>query len=218
ADRFRLDGVIATIDAVNGADSLDRHRESLKQAAVADRLIVTKTDLASHDAIQTLACRLKDLNPAAALIEAVHGNVAPEAVLDAGLYDPATKSLDVRRWLKDEAYAEHAHDHDHHHDHRHGGSIVSLCLIREKPIAWSHLVSWMEMLPSIHGERLLRIKGLVNAPEATGPVIIHGVQHLFPPPVVLERWPDADRRSRIIFITDGLERRLFEETLAAFAP
>jgi G3E family GTPase len=130
ADRFRLDGVIATIDAVNGMDQLDRQQESVKQAAVADRLVLTKTDLAGPELAAALARRLHRINPAAPLIEAMQGAVDPARLLGAGLFKPETKTPDVRAWLRAEAYAAdrpHAHadharddrDHDHGQDHGH---------------------------------------------------------------------------------------------------
>jgi G3E family GTPase len=104
ADRFRLDGVIATVDAVNGGSELDAHEESVKQAAVADRLVLTKCDLADAATIAVLERRLRAINPAAPIVKAENGRIAAAAILDAGLYNPATKSLDVQRWLNDEAY------------------------------------------------------------------------------------------------------------------
>src|SRR5262249_5540096 len=118
---YRLDGVITTIDAVNAQDQLDRQFESVKQAAVADRILLTKSDLASADQIAALEARLRRLNPAAPILRVSHGEVAAEQLLDAGLFNPAQKSPDVARWLRDEAYeGPHHHGHDHGHDHHHG--------------------------------------------------------------------------------------------------
>jgi len=241
ASRFRLDGVIATVDAVNGESTLDNHMESVKQAAVADRLVVTKTDLATPEAIASLAARLRKLNPAAPQIRAIQGAIPADTLFNAGLYDPKTKTADVQRWLNEEAYAEgghghdhHGHGHDHHHDHAHGHEhhdhgpvhanldrnrhddrIGSFCLYLDEPVEWGRLAYWLDLLAQHRGEDLLRMKGLVNVKDVDKPVVIHAVQHLFHPPAVLDAWPDADRRSRIVFITRDIDRGTIEKTLAA---
>ncbi len=230
ADRFRLDGIVATIDAVNGARQLDEQREPVKQAAVADRLVLTKTDLAAPDAVATLRQRLERLNPAAPVLSADQGRIDPALLLDAGLYNPATKSLDVQRWLREEAYqpaaaGPHGHGHgDHHHHHdvsrhdvnRHDDHIRAFCLTWEAPLDWNRFVDWAEMLSVSQGDRLLRLKGVLNVAGVANPVAIHAVQHLFHPPVELGAWPDADRRSRIVFITRDLGEPAVREQFAAF--
>ena len=219
---FRLDGVITTVDAANGAASLERHPESVKQAAVADRLLITKCDLSAPDAVAALEQQLIALNPAAERRRVAHGDVHPGALFDAGLYNPATKSLDVRRWLKAEAYAEqdhadHHHGHDHGHDvNRHDARIRAFCLSYEKPLNWERFASWIEMLTSFYGADILRIKGLLNVEDIDVPVVIHGVQHVFHPPVRLDAWPDAARDSRLVFIVRDLDEAMFAHTLKAF--
>ena len=226
ADRFRLDGVIATVDAVNGAVELDGHEESVKQAAVADRMVLTKCDLADADTIVSLERRLRALNPAAPILRAEHGKIAAAALLDAGLYNPATKTLDVQRWLNDEAYrAPHDHDHGHdHHDHghdhphdpahpeqdphdrnRHDARIRSFAIRHDRPLVWPNFADWVEALIAGCGPNLLRMKGVLNVEGADGPIAVHGVQHLFHPPVELPRWPDGDRHSRIVIIARDLD-------------
>ncbi|HYD32494.1 MAG TPA: GTP-binding protein [Azospirillaceae bacterium] len=230
AARYRLDGVVATVDAANGSEQLDRHAESVKQAAVADRIVLTKTDLAPPEAVAGLILRLKAINPAAPVFPASHGAIDPDRLFDAGLYDPKTKSLDVQRWLRDEAYDDHDHhghacgpncDHDHHHNHhhhrhRHDDRIRSFCLVIDEPLPWDPFVSFMETMVALHGGNLLRVKGLLNVAEADRPVVIHGVQHLFHPPVQLDDWPTADHRSKIVFITRDLERPTAEAVLNGY--
>ena len=220
--RFRLDSVVTTVDAVTGADSLDRHEESRRQAAVADRLLVTKTDLTEKEPLAELESRLAALNPAATRHRVVQGAIEPEALFNAGLYDPETKSSDVRRWLQAEAY-EASHDHrdhahgDHAHDvNRHDDAIRAFCLTHDAPLDWDRFCSWIDMLISLYGQDILRIKGLLNVADQEPPLVIHGVQHVFHPPVTLADWPDADRRSRLVFIVRGLDPAVFENTLAAF--
>ena len=227
--RFRLDGVIATADGVTGSQTLDRQMESVKQAAVADRILVTKTDLAEEDELAALEARLHDLNPAAALYRVVRGEIEPEQLFNAGLYDPTTKTLDVQRWLKAEAYHDHDHGHsDHHHGHhpghhqghhdvnRHDDSIRAFCVSYDRPLDWDRFNSWIEMLITLYGAGLLRIKGILNVQQFDRPLVIHGVQHVFHPPVQLEAWPDDDRTSKLVFITRDLEPEMFEHTLKAF--
>ncbi|MEM7422327.1 MAG: GTP-binding protein [Pseudomonadota bacterium] len=223
ARRYRLDGVIATIDAANGGDTFDRQIEAVKQAAVADRLLITKTDLVDRDALRTLQDRLRSMNPAAPQIIAENGVVDPESLFDAGLYDPKTKSLDVQNWLKAEAYAEphdHEHgtaDHDHTHHHndvnRHDARIRAICLTIDQPIHGDSLDLWLETLLQLRGADLLRIKGIFNVVDLEGPVVIHGVQHILHPAVMLKEWPSEDRRSRIVFITRDMDEALLRDTL-----
>jgi G3E family GTPase len=221
--RFRLDGVVTLVDAVNGLATLDAHREAVKQAAVADRLVLTKTDLidtpegaATKDA---LIKRLRILNPAAPIVEAARGDATPARLLECGLYRPGEKIPDVTAWLAEEAYAA-AHNHDHHHHHdvtRHDDRVRSFSLTAEKPIPAAILDLFLELLRSMHGPNLLRMKGIVNIEETPDtPVVIHGVQHVLHPPARLERWPDADRRSRLVFIVRDIEPRIVQELFDAF--
>jgi G3E family GTPase len=213
--RYRLDGVIATIDAVHGVGQLDAHAEAVKQAAMADRLVLTKCDLAAADTVDALKARLKHLNPAAPLLRADHGEVPPSALFPAGLYDPATKTSNVAGWLNAEAYEESGHDHAHAHEHgadvnRHDDRIRAFCLAFDEPLDWERFLRWMEILQSARGESLLRIKGVLNVMGQERPVVIHGVQHVFHPPAVLPAWPSADRSSRVVFITRDLGRAAVE--------
>jgi G3E family GTPase len=234
---YRLDGVIATVDAVNAVSQLDRQFESVKQAAVADRLVLTKTDLATPEQVAALEQRLRRLNPAAPILRVSHGAVAAESLLDAGLYNPALKSPDVGRWLREEAYAapgahghgshdHHDHGHGHpHHDHahqhegdvnRHDDHIRAFCLTRDEPIDWAKFVAWIEMLITMRGADLLRIKGILAIAGSDQPVAIHGIQHLFHPPAMLPDWKGQPRTSRIVFITRDLERDWLERSMREF--
>ncbi len=228
AARFRLDGVVTAVDAVHGESQLDRQPESVKQAAVADRIVLTKTDVASPLATVELCRRLSAINPAAPVLPAAFGGVDPKALFDAGLYNPETKSPDVARWLREEAYRDgqaHGHDHDHDHEHgpdcghdhdhshdhdanRHDDHIRAFSMQIDDPIAWDRFVDFMETLIQQHGENLLRIKGLLNVRESDLPVVVHGVQHMFHPPVRLDEWPGDDRRTKLVFITRDVDRAL----------
>ncbi|MBI3453050.1 MAG: GTP-binding protein [Rhodospirillales bacterium] len=229
---YRLDGVIATVDAVHGDRQLDTHAESVKQAAVADRLVLTKTDLADTATVAALSRRLARLNPGALLIAAVQGAADPARLFDAGLYDPATKTADVRNWLRAEAYAAqnqadscHDYDHDHtHHGHTHHGGdsrrhddrIRAHCLTLDEPVEWDRFALWLGAIAREHGDNLLRVKGILNVAGEEQPVAVHGVQHLFHPPARLPAWPDSDRRSRLVVIARDIDRPTVEGWLAEY--
>ena len=223
--RYRLDGVVTTVDAVNGLATLARHKEALRQVAVADRIVVTKTDLADDVAIAALDARLAELNPGAQKFDAARGEADASSLLNAGLFDPARKIPDVAQWLRAEAFegghSHHGHGHGHagHHRHdvnRHDASIVSFCLVREAPLPPRAFEVFLDLLKHAHGPRLLRVKGIVAlADDPDRPVVVHGVQHLFHPAARLAAWPDADRRTRIVFILDGLGRDFVEGLFAA---
>lgn len=202
ASRYKLDGIIATIDCVNGARQLDSTREAVKQAAMADRLVLTKTDIADPTAIELLRARLARLNPGAAQIVAAKGVVLPEQLLDAGLFNTKSKIPDVARWLNAEAVA--ANQGRHAASERHDGAVSSFVYIRDQPVSWPALAFALEMLAATRGDNLLRVKGIVNAKESEAPIAVHGVQHVFHPPAALPAWPDDDRRTRIVFITREL--------------
>jgi G3E family GTPase len=226
AARYMLDGVVTTVDAVNGAGTLDKQPEAVKQAAVADRLLLTKTDLAGSAARQEIDARLRTLNPSATIVSVAQGIVDPARLFNIGFYDPATKSVDVRRWLRDEAFeGGHAHDLHHGHDLRHGrpdvnrhdDRIRAFCITRERPISWAALSAWLDGLATMRGDDLLRLKAIVALSDRPDqPVVLHGVQHLFHPPVLLPEWPSEDHRTRMVFITRDLPREAIEATLAAF--
>ncbi|MBV9964927.1 MAG: GTP-binding protein [Alphaproteobacteria bacterium] len=223
AERYMIDGVVTTIDAVNGNGTLDRQPEAVKQAAVADRLIITKTDLAEGGTAEALARRLRALNPGAPQLRSVQGMVDPSELFGLGLFDPQRKSVEVQRWLNDEAIAaaqdDHEDGHAHHHDvNRHDARIRAFCITRDKPISWSALSGWLDALASMRGDDLLRLKAIVAIAEKPDqPVVLHGVQHLFHPPVLLPAWPSEDRRTRIVFITRDLAQQAVEESFVAFA-
>ncbi len=233
--RYRLDGVITVVDAVNGAATLDQHLESVKQVAVADRIVLSKTDLLPdrERGKAELAARLRALNPAAPILDAAAGEATPEALLGCGLYDPARKIPDVARWLAAEAYEQaeqahhHTHDHargHHHHDvNRHDDRIRAFSFASEAAIPAPMFDMFLDLLRSVHGENLLRLKGIVKLKETPhSPVVIHGVQHIFHPVVQLPQWPDGDQRTRIVLITRDLDpgaiKKLFDAFLGAAAP
>jgi G3E family GTPase len=223
---FRLDGVITTIDALYGMGQLDDHPESVKQAAVADRLILTKVDLASSAAMADLRARLQRLNPGASITAADHGEIEPGQLFGVGLYDPATKGADVARWLNAESYggtmhSDHGHAHEHGRGHahdvnRHDARIRAHCLVFDEPIDWRYFSPNLASLVSRHADKLLRVKGVLNVAGEPAPIVVHGVQHQFVR-LRLEAWPTDDRRSKLVLIVRDLDRDFLVGWLQAHA-
>ncbi len=234
--RYAVEGVVTVIDTINGAQTLDAHREAVKQAAVAERIVLTKTDLdQDRTSLAGLQERLRQLNPGAAILTA---DAPVEEIVAGGLFGLDGKIADVAEWLKTEAVEEaerssHAHQHAHHHhghdgDHGHGHHhqhdvnrhderIRAFCLTSDQPIRQGTLDMFLDLLRSSQGAKLLRVKGLVAlAEDPEHPVVIHGVQHVIHVPAILPRWPSEDRRSRIVFIVDDLERETVEKLWNAF--
>ncbi|HYV69361.1 MAG TPA: GTP-binding protein [Pseudolabrys sp.] len=214
--RYRLDGVVTVVDAVNGEATLDAHVEAVKQAAVADRIVLTKSDLVDPVQCERIAARLRALNPAAPILDAAKGEAMPDGLLGSGLYDPDKKIPDVRKWLAAEA---HSHgDHHHHHDvNRHDEHIRSFVLTAEDAIPAGTLEMFLELLRATHGAKVLRLKGIAKLAEMPDtPVVVHGVQHVFHPTARLDCWPDDDHRTRLVFITRDLPERVVRELFEAF--
>lgn len=213
--RYRLDGVVTVVDAVNGEATLDAHAEAVKQAAVADRIVLTKTDIADTSQRERIVARLRALNPSAPILDAANAEATPDRLLGSGLYNPDKKIPDVKKWLAAEAYAG-----DHHHSHdanRHDEHIGSFVLTTDEAISAGTLEIFLELLRATHGAKLLRIKGIVKLAEMPDtPVVVHGVQHVFHPTARLDNWPDDDHRTRLVFITRDLPERTVRELFEAF--
>jgi G3E family GTPase len=214
---FRLGNVITTVDAVNGALHLAENPEWVKQVTVADRIVLTKTDLVEDGRVAPLKSALIRLNPTAPILHAASDPLAPDDLMASDVYDPARKSAEVRRWLDEEAHRAAAASPHHRRDpNRHDRDIHAFCLTFAEPLDWTAFGIWLTMLLHTHGARVLRVKGILNVLGLATPVVIHGVQHVIHPPAHLEVWPDADRRSRLVFIVRGLEQSVIERSLAAF--
>ena len=216
--RYRLDGIVTVIDTVNGMATLDTYEEAVKQAAMADRLVLAKTDLpgAQADALRT---RLKRLNPAAHVLDSAKGEAVAAALMNAGLYEPSGKIPDVSRWLAEEAVAATTERDTsvplvpHKHDER----IKVFTVATEAAIPMATLELFLELLRATHGDKLLRLKGIVRlAEEPDQPVVLHAVQHVLHPPVRLPNWPDDDRRTRLVCVTRDLDSSVVQRLLDAF--
>jgi G3E family GTPase len=208
--RFRLDGVVTLVDATNAMATLDNHPEALKQVAVADRLILAKTDLAPNT--DALRARLAQINPHAPILGA---EAPPATLLGIGPFQLDAKLPDVAHWLGKEAGHHHAH---HQHDrNRHDAHIHSFSLRYETPLTLDAVASFLEMLVTTRGDALLRVKAILNIQGEDRPTVLHGVQHIFHPPIRLAAWPEGDdRSSRFVFIVKDLTRETVQRGLAAF--
>ncbi|MGZ5233942.1 MAG: CobW family GTP-binding protein [Burkholderiales bacterium] len=207
--QYRLDSVVTLVDAVNGSGQLDTMQEAVKQAALADRLVITQSDLADESKIAALEARLRELNPQAPLKRALNGEIDLAFLIDVGLKNARSRLEDVERWMGADVHDEHGHVH------RHDTSVRSFCLRFDEPFTWPTFSQCMEVLTALRGPDLLRVKGLVNVLGRHGPLVVQGVQHLFHPPIELAAWPSADHTTRLVFITRGIERPTIEQLFAA---
>ena len=215
--QYRLDCVVTLIDAVNGLQNLGDVPEAAKQAAVADRIVITKSDIAAPGAVADLEARLEHMNPYAARAVAVNGEVEVAFLRDVAPRSTRATPKDLERWLapSGEARAEGAYLGERVRAGVHDASIRSFCLWFEKPFTWDTFSAAVQVLTSLRGPDLLRVKGLVNVAGEPGPVLVQGAQHVFHPPVTLDAWAGDDRRSRIVFITRNLARESVEALFAA---
>lgn len=204
---YRLGNVITTIDAVNAALHLRNNDESVKQAAIADRLVLTKSDLADARTVTAAINALTQLNQTAPIIDVQDENFDPDDLLASDVYQADAKAAEVQRWLQQSTHDRAGH---HHSD------VETFSLIVDEPVDWTAFGIWLTMLLHRHGEQVLRVKGILNVEGQTTPVIIHGVQHIVHPPAHLDAWPDNDHRSRIVFIMRGLDPTLIKRSLTAF--
>ena len=243
AMRFRLDGVVTVVDAVNGMATLDAHPEALRQVVAADRIVLGKTDLVDDQAgLAALRRRLSELAPGVALLPP---DAPAAALVGAGLYDLASRPEALAGWLAAETVAghhhdHHLHDHGHSHDHghhghdhgnghdhahahhhhdvnRHDAAIRAFVLTADAPVRQATFDLFWTLLRSTHGPKLLRLKGLVAVAEHPDrPLLVHAVQQILHPPLTLERWPDADRRSRLVLIVRDLDEAVVAGLWRAF--
>ncbi|MEE4301172.1 MAG: GTP-binding protein [Pseudomonadales bacterium] len=209
---YTLTRVLATVDAVNGESTLLRHAEAHKQIAVADRLLLTKTDLATEEQVASLRERLEELAPSVPVSPVTDGAIDPAWLFARAPWSPEGHGEDVVGWLA----AEHAEAHGHSHDRNRHGRVQASALVFDEPVDPRALDACLEGLLLFRGSDLLRVKGIVNVAGMDRPMVIHGVQHVFHPPEVLDRWPDADRRTRIVMITQDLDQTLLAECFARF--
>ena len=218
SQRLSLGSVVTLVDAVNGLATLEHYEEARKQVAVADQLLMSKLDLSANTA--ALKSAISQLNP----------NIVPRNVVDVsdsdliqqlntGLFEIGEKADAVQAWFGETSHHHgHGHDHHHHDENRHGETIRSFSLVREKPIEHEALRAFLDLLAAQHGPKLLRVKGLIHVAEhSEQPVLIHGVQSIFHPPKVLDKWPSDERMTKIVFIADGLDESFIQRLFDGFS-
>jgi G3E family GTPase len=221
---LRLDGVICVVDAVHGAATLDTHQEAVRQVAVADRVVIAKADLADASRIGALEQRLSALSPAADILFVTNGDTGAAALFDCGLYDPQKKQADIARWLGETRHHHHHHDHDDHCGHEHGADhhhhderVRTVSLVHDKPVSFAAIEAFLDLLRSTQGEKLLRMKGVIELVEDPDrPLVIHGVQSMLHPPASLPAWPDGPRGTRIVLITFDMPEDYVHRLFSAF--
>lgn len=239
AAHYRLDVIVTTVDAWYGAQQLNDHDESVKQAALANHLVLTKIDLVDTTTLETLKRRLRYFNPTA-LIHEINLNkhqLSATTLFNTGYYNPKNQQFNIENWLQADIYLEHQnrcyeklphssspppfspHQDDNFHEHiseipvQHDAYIKTFCIEHSEPLSWLTLERWIQQMTRLRGKDLLRVKGIAYTVETDLPVVIQGVQHIFQAPVTLEAWPSEERRSQIVFITRNIEKDMIERLL-----
>lgn len=224
SSQFRLRAVVTTVDAVNAAGQLDQFEEAARQVAMADVIILTKSDLADEGAITALRQRIARINPGAEIVPVLNGALSPHDLFERAPQTPTPSGEGLASWLKPDVF--HDHDHDHHHDHHHhdgdghshhDAAIKSFAVTLDKPIAREALNRWLNAVLSLRGNDLLRMKGIVNVKGLPGPIVVHAVQNIVHPAVRLQRWPSEDHTTRIVFITRNISRTALQNSLDTLA-
>ncbi|WP_333607427.1 CobW family GTP-binding protein [Arsukibacterium sp.] len=224
ARQFRLQGVIVTVDAVNGLNTLARHREAQQQVAVADLLLLTKTDLANPDQQQALRAQLSQLNLQAEQLGMTQGRIDPQQLLALDHIEPQGSHTPLSQWINSSRFAADTasttatallspHTSALTSATAHASPIQSHAFIIDTPLPFSQFEQWLNMMVAQMAPNMLRIKGILHIAGFPGPMVIHGVQHLFHPAEFMASWPDADKRSRLVFITDGISREQLAQSL-----
>jgi len=201
---FRLEGIVATVDALFGEAQIAAHTETAKQIALADALVITKTDMVDAAAMERLRVVLRRLNPGAEIFTAENGEVDAAALLPAGFLDPGMIGPARRFFIADAP--------------PHEVETRAISLSAAAPLNWRAFDAWLRKIRLAHAEQLLRVKGILNTADSNLPLVIHGVHHVLHTPVQLSAWPDDDRRTRIVLITRGLAKGVIEEAWANALP
>jgi G3E family GTPase len=205
---FRLETIVATVDALFADMQLARHPETRKQIGLADRLVLTKTDLATDEATERLRRSLRDLNPGAPLLAASHGMIDPASLFPPSFFDPASNAPARHRAG---LFAERV-------DPDHAGRYDAASLFAGRPLRWRPFDNWLRRIRIGHAEQLLRVKGMLNIAGVDGPVVVQGVHHVIDAPVELDAWPNNERTSRLVLIADRATVAMVRESWAAALP
>ena len=196
---FRLQGLIVTVDAQNAIATLARNVESVRQVALADRIVITKTDLVEREAVEAVRAAISQFNPAVSILTSAAGELAPDLLLGGLEHDVSISIGDAEKWL-----GGPSHEVQDRHEHDHALAYRSISWAGTEKVDWSSFGIWLTMLLHAYGDRVLRVKGILDVEGAAGPVAIHGVQHVVHPPVHLHSWPQGPRQSRLVFIVSGV--------------
>jgi G3E family GTPase len=207
ARRFALRSVITVVDGVLGEEALRTHPESVKQLAVADTVVISKTDVADSPTLESVRARVSALNPGARVFAAAHGRVGADALLKARAWAMGARTDEAKAWLEELQHAARLPT-------RNDPSIRTLALVHDGEVTRPGLVLWLNLLAGFRGAGLLRVKGIVNVEGR--PVAIHAVQRVISEPVELDDWPDDDRSSRIVVIARGMQDDDIRATFDAF--
>jgi G3E family GTPase len=205
---YSIDGVITVVDSINGESTYNVHEEAVKQTAFADRIVLSKTDIADEARVNSLTKRIRTINPKVTIIKSNMNSVPVAKLLGLNDYNPQNKDWNVREWLEIEKNKSSKHLH-HHHDHdvnRHGDDIETFAMVTSQPVSMTSVNFFLELLMSQMGENILRIKGILNIKGQECPAVIHGVQHIFHPLEWLEKWPSQNKQSRLVFITKNINK------------
>jgi len=217
---FRVGNIVTVVDVPNGLTNLDAYSESQRQVAVADRIIVSKSDIAPAEDTPRLRARLEALNPAAEILELDETMQPEDALFVRDIHDIEARGQEVARWLQAETHAQDHHGHAHHHAHEHDvnrhGDIRAFVLTGDAPLSWARFGLWLSMLLNRHGGEILRLKGLLDIEGNDSPVVVQGVQHLIHKPMHLDRWPEGVHGTHIVVIAKGLDPALVERSFRAF--
>jgi G3E family GTPase len=200
---YALDGVVTTVDSVLGAEQLQSHETSRKQVAVADAILLTKTDVADAGHVASVEQAVQDINPRATRLRAPCGNVDPALLVGLGRRDAV-------RWVSADAPSGII-------EHRHESDIETFTVDLSGPLSWSQYAAWVTSLRRLPAEKLLRVKGVVAIGREHRPHLVQGVQHVFAHPAPIPAWPWSDQRSRLVFIVQGLSREAVTQGLVEHA-
>lgn len=203
-EHYRLDAVVVTVDSGYGLQQLERHAEARKQAALADVLLLTKSDLADAAGVARLSAQLQSLNPGATQHCVSHGDIDADFIIDIGLFDRTGRQARPQRWLRAPAYAQTTRGMQTQRVH--DDAISSFTVTLPAPLAWEQLEPALRWLCRTHGEKLLRLKGIIHAADQPAPLAVHAVQHTLYPPTLLKGWNEEDALSRLVLIGKGLEQ------------
>lgn len=214
---YSIDGVITVVDSINGESTYNVHEEAVKQTAFADRIVLSKTDIADEGRVNSLTKRIRTINPKVTIIKSNMNSVPVAKLLGLNDYNPQNKDWNVREWLeieKKESSNHLHHHHDHHREHdvnRHGDDIETFAMVTSQPVSMTSVNFFLELLMSQMGENILRIKGILNIKGQECPAVIHGVQHIFHPLEWLGKWPSQNKQSRLVFITKNINKDTIDD-------